>query len=98
MGAVVDLGADRGAARKDALDELGRLGAADLLKVNEVILRRTDSPVALIPRLAGHLIAAGGKRLRPMLTLASAGLCGGYGDCTSGRKSTKMRSISCVAC
>ncbi len=80
MGAVVDLGADRGAARKDALDELGRLVAADLLKVNEVILRRTDSPVALIPRLAGHLIAAGGKRLRPMLTLAAARLCGYRGE------------------
>ncbi len=80
MGAVVDLGADRGAARKDALDQLGRLVAADLLKVNEVILRRTDSPVALIPRLAGHLIAAGGKRLRPMLTLAAARLCGYGGE------------------
>jgi octaprenyl-diphosphate synthase len=35
-----------------------------------------DSPVALIPRLAAHLVAAGGKRLRPLLTLASAKLCG----------------------
>ena len=35
-----------------------------------------QSPVPLIPQLAGHLIAAGGKRLRPMLTLASARLCG----------------------
>jgi octaprenyl-diphosphate synthase len=35
-----------------------------------------QSPVALIPQLAGHIIAAGGKRLRPMLTLASARLCG----------------------
>ncbi|NJO55805.1 MAG: polyprenyl synthetase family protein [Rhodospirillales bacterium] len=34
------------------------------------------SPVALIPQLAGHVIAAGGKRLRPMLTLAAARLCG----------------------
>ena len=38
------------------------------------------SPVALIPQLAGHIIAAGGKRLRPMLTLASAKLCGYRGD------------------
>src|SRR5262245_18637722 len=35
-----------------------------------------DSPVALIPQVAGHIIAAGGKRLRPMLTLASARMCG----------------------
>jgi octaprenyl-diphosphate synthase len=34
------------------------------------------SPVALIPQLAGHIVAAGGKRLRPMLTLAAARLCG----------------------
>ena len=39
-----------------------------------------DSPVALIPQLAGHIIAAGGKRLRPMLTLASAKLCGYAGE------------------
>ncbi|MCB2109172.1 MAG: polyprenyl synthetase family protein, partial [Rhodobacteraceae bacterium] len=39
-----------------------------------------QSPVALIPQLAGHLIAAGGKRLRPLLTLAAAQLCGYGGD------------------
>ena len=38
------------------------------------------SPVSLIPQLAGHIIAAGGKRLRPMLTLASARMCGYKGD------------------
>jgi octaprenyl-diphosphate synthase len=38
------------------------------------------SPVALIPQLAGHIIAAGGKRLRPMLTLASAELCSYDGE------------------
>jgi len=36
--------------------------------------------VALIPQLAGHIIAAGGKRLRPMLTLAAAKLCGNRND------------------
>ncbi|MDF7674859.1 polyprenyl synthetase family protein [Acetobacteraceae bacterium ESL0709] len=43
---------------------------------NHAILERMQSPVALIPQLAAHLIAAGGKRLRPLLTLASARLCG----------------------
>ena len=38
--------------------------------VNAVILERMQSKVALIPELAGHLIAGGGKRMRPMLTLA----------------------------
>ncbi|MCC7275373.1 MAG: polyprenyl synthetase family protein [Alphaproteobacteria bacterium] len=39
-----------------------------------------QSPVALIPQLAGHIVAAGGKRLRPMLTLAAAQLCGYRGE------------------
>src|SRR5438045_9157531 len=44
--------------------------------VNSVILDRMQSKVALIPELAGHLIAGGGKRMRPMLTLACANLLG----------------------
>jgi octaprenyl-diphosphate synthase len=44
--------------------------------VNAVILDRMQSKVALIPELAGHLIAGGGKRMRPMLTLACAKLLG----------------------
>jgi octaprenyl-diphosphate synthase len=51
-----------------------QLVAADLYHVNAVILERMQSEVALIPELAGHLIAGGGKRMRPMLTLASAAL------------------------
>jgi octaprenyl-diphosphate synthase len=51
-----------------------QLVAADLNHVNAVILARMQSEVALIPELAGHLIAGGGKRMRPMLTLACARL------------------------
>jgi octaprenyl-diphosphate synthase len=51
-----------------------QLVAADLNHVNHVILERMQSQVALIPELAGHLIAGGGKRMRPMLTLACARL------------------------
>ena len=51
-----------------------QLVAADLNHVNAVILDRMQSEVALIPELAGHLIAGGGKRMRPMLTLACAQL------------------------
>src|SRR5205807_960468 len=50
------------------------LVAADMNGVNSVILERMQSKVALIPELAGHLIAGGGKRMRPMLTLACARL------------------------
>ena len=63
--------------RRDAgpsLDPMLDLCGGDLGAVNRVILDRMQSPVALIPELAGHLIAGGGKRLRPMLTLACARL------------------------
>ena len=52
----------------------------DLAKVNRAILDRLESRVPLIPQLAGHIIASGGKRLRPILTLASARLCGYVGE------------------
>ena len=49
-------------------------------QVNSVILDRMQSEIPLIPELAGHLIAGGGKRMRPMLTLAAAKLIGYSGD------------------
>jgi octaprenyl-diphosphate synthase len=60
--------------RTPSLDPMIQLVSADLNHVNAVILERMQSPVALIPELAGHLIAGGGKRMRPMLTLACARL------------------------
>jgi octaprenyl-diphosphate synthase len=63
-----------------SLDPLFRLLQADLDGVNRLILERMASPVALIPQLAGHIISAGGKRLRPLLTLGCARLCGYRGD------------------
>jgi octaprenyl-diphosphate synthase len=62
--------------RSPSLDGLMTLVAADMNGVNAVILERMQSKVALIPELAGHLIAGGGKRMRPMLTLGSAALLG----------------------
>jgi octaprenyl-diphosphate synthase len=61
---------------EDALSALINLVEADLEACNRVIVARMDSPVALIPQLAAHIVAAGGKRLRPLLTLAAARLCG----------------------
>ena len=63
-----------GEKREPSLDPMIALTAADMNAVNSVILERMQSKVALIPELAGHLIAGGGKRMRPMLTLASAAL------------------------
>ncbi|WP_265571356.1 polyprenyl synthetase family protein [Sphingomicrobium nitratireducens] len=57
-----------------SLQPMLALVAEDMNAVNAVILERMQSKVALIPELAGHLIAGGGKRMRPMLTLASARL------------------------
>ncbi len=54
--------------------------AADMERVNATILSRTGSDVTMIPEVANHLIASGGKRLRPMLTLAMARLAGYTGD------------------
>jgi octaprenyl-diphosphate synthase len=51
-----------------------------MLKVNRIILDKAASEVDLIPELARHLIDSGGKRLRPMLTLASARMCGYAGE------------------
>lgn len=62
--------------KSDALGRLTALLAADMQATNEAILARMDSPVVLIPQLAAHIVAAGGKRLRPLLTLAAAKLCG----------------------
>ncbi len=60
----------------DALQALVTLVGPDLQACNRTIVARMDSPVALIPQLAAHIVAAGGKRLRPLLTLAAAQLCG----------------------
>lgn len=78
MGIVVELENKRG--KKPTFDVLTAIVAEDMALVNQLILKRMESPVALIPQLAGHVISAGGKRLRPMLTLASAKLCGYHGE------------------
>lgn len=70
------------------LERLRSLVERDLDRVNLVIMDKMQSEVALIPQLASHIVAAGGKRLRPMLTLAAADLCGYQGD----------RQVSLAAC
>jgi octaprenyl-diphosphate synthase len=58
---------------------LGALLHQELAATEVEILARMDSPVGLIPDVAHHLVDAGGKRLRPILTLAAAHICGGGG-------------------
>ena len=71
MGVVIPLeekSAEAGIAR------LLGLVQADMERVNAMILSRTGSDVTMIPEVANHLISSGGKRLRPMLTIATAAL------------------------
>ena len=76
MSVVVELGRGPGARPGPSLDRLTALTAGDIERVNRTIVEHMQSPVLLIPQLAGHIVAAGGKRLRPMITLASAQLFG----------------------
>ncbi len=69
--------------RQATTNAMTRLEAAftdDMAKVNDLIIERMQSPVGMIPDLAAHLVRAGGKRLRPLITLASADLAGYTGD------------------
>ena len=63
-----------------SVDRLIGMTGADMDRVNALITARMQSPVPVIPALAKHLISAGGKRLRPLLTLAAARIAGSTGD------------------
>lgn len=65
---------------KGDVDSLVRLAKADMAAVDALILDRMQSDVPVIPMLAEHLISAGGKRLRPLLTVAAARASGAAGD------------------
>jgi len=80
MATVIPLEQPAKRAATDGLKGLTALVADDLFAVNQLIVQRMESRVDVIPRLAGHIIAAGGKRLRPILTLASSRLCGYEGE------------------
>ncbi len=77
MGQVIPL-EEKSANR--LIEPLSGLVAADMALVNQTILSRTGSEVTMIPEVANHLIASGGKRLRPILTLATAALTGYRGE------------------
>ena len=78
VGVVVSL-ADEGRDTA-SVKPLMELTSGDMARVNEMILSRAGSNVELIPEIANHLISSGGKRLRPMITLAAAQMFGYGGD------------------
>ncbi|MFV0280902.1 MAG: polyprenyl synthetase family protein [Rhodoblastus sp.] len=80
MGVVIPLEEKAKAEARDGIEKLVSLVSPDMGRVNQTILARTGSDVTMIPEVANHLISSGGKRLRPMLTLATARLCDYRGD------------------
>ena len=86
MGIVVKLKDDKNV--RPTINSLSTLIAEDMKSVNRLIISHMNSEVELIPQLASHIVAAGGKRLRPMLTLGAAKMCSYQGD----------RSIALAAC
>jgi octaprenyl-diphosphate synthase len=78
LGVVVNL--EEGKREAASIGRLISLTAADMGRVNELILSKAGSDVEMIPEVANHLISSGGKRLRPMLTLAAAQMFGYQGD------------------
>jgi octaprenyl-diphosphate synthase len=63
-----------------SLSEIRGPVAADLRAVDDLILRRLQSDVALINQIGHYIVNSGGKRLRPLGVLLSARACGYVGD------------------
>lgn len=78
MGIVVPLNPDK--EQKPSVEALIRLTKPGMGQVNDLILKMAGANVDMIPEIADYLISSGGKRLRPMLTLAAADMCGYEGD------------------
>lgn len=66
--------------RTVTLDALYALISEDLSRVDKLIVSRAKQDVPLIETIAQHIIASGGKRIRPAITLIAAQLCGYNGD------------------
>ncbi len=72
--------AQQKAINNTPLEKLSELLSSDMGQVDALILQNMQSKVPLIPKLAKHLISAGGKRIRPLLTLASTKIFNGDMD------------------
>ncbi len=78
MGVVISL--NKGTPTPPSVDGLISLTKSGMDKVNALILQMAGANIEMIPEIANYLISSGGKRLRPMLTLAAAELCGYKGE------------------
>ena len=70
------------AANLSIVDRMQSLLSQDLSAVEDILKARAASPVKMIPDLSGYIVAAGGKRLRPMITLSAAHAAGGANNAT----------------
>ena len=57
---------------KTVVDRLSSLLEGDLASVETLLKSRAASPVDVIPDMSDYIVSAGGKRLRPIITLAAA--------------------------
>ena len=76
------------ASRPADFTQVRELASTDMRRVDALIRQRLSSDVVLINQIADHIIASGGKRLRPMLHVLAAGAAGYRGD-----QHTKLAAI-----
>ena len=62
---------DKSTSSASPLEKLAEALSGDMQHVNQAILKNMQADIDMIPQIAGYLIASGGKRLRPLLTLAA---------------------------
>ncbi len=73
MGVVISL--DRAQKAAPNLKALLNTVSSEMQQVDDILVKRVSSQVPLIPEISQQLIQSGGKRLRPILTLAAADMC-----------------------
>ena len=78
MGKLIQLKKQR--SKNTAFTELKNFVDSELNKTSEIINEKLSSEVPLINELAGHLVNSGGKRIRPILTIATAKMYGYSGN------------------
>lgn len=72
--------AKSGSVKDNPVERLSAMLAADLAATDRIIHENLLAEVALIPQIATHLVDSGGKRIRPLITLAGARMLGYAGE------------------
>ena len=81
----------------DIIQSLHGVLAEQLATTNQLLVHHMQSDVPMIPELAGHIIASGGKRVRPLLTLSIAEVCGyGFQKNNAQRHAGLAAAVECI--